>query len=582
MKETKRIFWITLFALAAIPMMAAKVYFINTPKWTTVKAYIWGDSGQKVGWPGQNMTKETGLSCTKGDVYSYETENYKMIIFTNGSGAQTHDLTLDPARPYWCDEVAYASLEDVEKGVEPPTPVSEGAVPSESEDVMLQGFYWDSHYFNPKYGSTRWSYLTSQVESDYWGDCFTMVWLPPSAKSQGGLGYHPVCYSDQTGDLGMRSNLEALISELHKHNVKVIADIVINHCASNNGWCHFATMNFGDYGKFTPQPEWITANDEVNTDKNAGDCYQCSKSKAHNDEGDNWAGARDWDHLNTDVQAMCKAYTQWMLNVMHYDGFRYDMCAGFSAKHIDEYNKASKPYFSVMEYWKGTAGEEMNKIKEANHNTLTFDFAAKYNVFRDGIYKKNYTKLKDGNSLRSLGYQRYAVTFIDNHDTFARTDNEDVAEKKDGSSINDKDLMMRCNAYLLSMPGVPCVFYPHWVTYKTEITAMAKARRAARIHSESQVSEEAGNDYYKATITGKGGGSVVLYLGSAASGNAPTGYKTAIKGDTYAMYYKEGKGAGWEAAYMDTPHQGRKVLMNGQLLVEREGNYYDMFGKKVR
>lgn len=89
------------------------------------------------------MTKETGLSCTKGEVYSYETENYKMIIFNNGSGAQTHDLTLDPARPYWCDEVAYASFEDVEKGVEPPTPGSEGAVPAEApiqgRKVLMEG-----------------------------------------------------------------------------------------------------------------------------------------------------------------------------------------------------------------------------------------------------------------------------------------------------------------------------------------------------------------------------------------------------------------------------------------------------------
>ena len=29
------------------------------------------------------------------------------------------------------------------------------AVPSESEDVMLQGFYWDSHSLT-KYGRTKW------------------------------------------------------------------------------------------------------------------------------------------------------------------------------------------------------------------------------------------------------------------------------------------------------------------------------------------------------------------------------------------------------------------------------------------
>lgn len=111
---------------------------------------------------------------------------------------------------------------------------------------------------------------------------------------------------------------------------------------------------------------------------------------------------------------------------------------------------------------------------------------------------------------------------------------------------------------------------------------MVKARRAARIHSESAVQEESSAAYYKATITGKEGGSVVLYLGTAASEGAPAGYKTAIKGSTYAMYYKEGKGTGWEAVQVETPAQGRKVLLDGQLLVEHNGSYYDMFGKKIK
>lgn len=571
---------IVLITLAAMHVMAAKVYFVNTPKWTTVKAYMWTNGGE-MSWPGQNMTQETGLSCTKGDVYSIDTQSYKMIIFNcGGNQCKTNDLTLDADRPYWCDEVAYASLEEVEKGVTPPSPGSGSAVPSECEDVMLQGFYWDSHMQNAKFGRTKWIDLQTQVNEI--GQFFTLIWLPPSAKSQGGLGYHPVCYSDQNGDLGTKPKLTELIDMLHEREVKVVADIVINHCAGATDWCHFATMNFGDYGTFYPQPDWITANDEVNTSPSAGNCYQCSKTKAHQDEGDNWDGARDWDHQNENVQKMCKAYTQWMINWVQYDGFRYDMCAGFSGKHIDEYNQASKPYFSVMEYWKGTAGEEMNKVKEANHNTLTFDFAAKYGVFRDGIYKKNYSKLlrSANNSLRGLGYERYAVTFIDNHDTFARKDNEDIAQKKDGSSVNDKDLMMRANAYLLSMPGVPCVCYPHWVTYKQEIGAMITARRIAQVHSESKVDEEAGSGYYKATVHGKSG-KVVLYLGSAAAEPAPAGYKTAVRGDSYAMYYYGNGHVDLEEIGLRNEDRGRRILYKDRIVIQVGENQYDIFGNKV-
>ena len=40
--------------------------------------------------------------------------------------------------------------------------------------------------------------------------------------------------------------------------------------------------------------------------------------------------------------------------------------------------------------------------------------------------------------------------------------------------------------------------------------------------------------------------------------------------------------AGWEAVQVETPAQGRKVLHDGQLLVEHNGSYYDMFGKKIK
>ena len=146
-----------------------------------------------------------------------------------------------------------------------------------------------------------------------------------------------------------------------------------------------------------------------------------------------------------------------------------------------------------------------------------------------------YTKcLKAG--LRGKGYSKYAVTFIDNHDTFARGESEDVANKKDGSSIDDKSLMMRCNAYLLALPGVPCVFWPHWVKYKDEIKKMIDARRAAGIHSESTMEEKAGSNWYRATVHGKKG-HVRLMLGAAASDEAPQGYTLALKGTDYAMYY---------------------------------------------
>ena len=66
---------------------------------------------------------------------------------------------------------------------------------------------------------------------------------------------------------------------------------------------------------------------------------------------------------------------------------------------------------------------------------------------------------------------------------------------------------------------------------------MVLARKAAGVHSESQVSDEAGNGYYKATITGKHG-SVRLLLGpNSGFATTPQGYTLAYKGGNFAMYY---------------------------------------------
>ena len=457
-----------------------------------------------------------------------------------------------------------------------PTPVVpqdyETAVPSECEDIMLQAFYWDSQNDNG-YGNTRWTTLTGQASEI--GSYFSLVWLPPSAESGGGLGYIAKCYSNQNSSLGSRTELQNLISAFHNNGVRVLADIVINHCGNRSSWCDFNSLDFGTYGQFSPQSTWITSDDEANG-------HGCTLG-ANKDDGQheaNYGAARDWDHKNTNVQNMCKAYTKWMKNVMLYDGFRYDYCGGFHTSHIDAYNTASKPYFSVMEYWYGDASHLKSRIDDAGKNTLTFDFALKYNTFRDGIYQKNYSKCMNG-GLRGKGYSKYAVTFIDNHDTFNRQNGNEPNGKGDGSSINDKSLMMRCNAYLLSMPGVPCVFYPHWVKYKTEIKKMIDARRAAGIHSESTVDEEAGSGWYRATVHGKHG-NVMLMLGTAAGDTQPEGYTMVVKGDDYAMYY-----VAWTEDLVTVngerlSENGEKFLQDGQLYIRVGERVYDMQGRIVQ
>ena len=81
-------------------------------------------------------------------------------------------------------------------------------VPLASEDVMLQGFYWNSYQNN--YGTTKWADLNKQV--DEISSSFDLLWLPPSAESGGGTGYHPKKWSNQTSIWGVATQLKEWIA----------------------------------------------------------------------------------------------------------------------------------------------------------------------------------------------------------------------------------------------------------------------------------------------------------------------------------------------------------------------------------
>lgn len=71
------------------PGTAKYVYCRNTAGWSKVNCYMWSTAlGDNGGWPGQTMTS------IGDDVFQYEiTSDWNMVIFNNGSGNQTGDLT---------------------------------------------------------------------------------------------------------------------------------------------------------------------------------------------------------------------------------------------------------------------------------------------------------------------------------------------------------------------------------------------------------------------------------------------------------------------------------------------------------
>ena len=130
------------------------------------------------------------------------------------------------------------------------------------------------------------------------------------------------------------------------------------------------------------------------------------------------------------------------------------------------------------------------------------------------------------------------------------------------------------------MPGVPCVFWPHWKRYQSEINALIAARKLAGIHSESAVLSETTSQYnYEAVIQGHRG-QVMLRLGSKRSTETPEGYRKVVDGPVHTVYYKEGGEGITDVPSDQVP--STKVLRDGQLYLMYEGRMYDVQGRRVK
>lgn len=447
-------------------------------------------------------------------------------------------------------------------------------VPAECEDVMLQVFYWDS-YKETKYGRTKWIDLlkdTAAINAN-----FDLVWFPPSAKG-GGVGYSHKQLSNQDSDWGTRAKLVELIAALHAGNTKVLGDIVINHRGNKSNWCDFFEDDFKGYGKWQLTQAHICKGDEGFTNPSST-CYGSSERGAA-DTGSNFDGARDLDHTNEYVQNWSKAYVQWMLDTMKYDGFRYDMTLGFHGRYLSMYNEASQPYLSVSELWEGIDRQKQH-LEETNYNTMIFDFQQKYELHK-AIVNGSYSKLmKNSNSFRGQGLERYAVTFVDNHDTFERDgygNNQFGGQYCDLNSAVTKARVLQAYAYILCMPGVPCVFWPHWYKYKDEINTFIKIRKEAGIHSESAVFDESYvQGGYSGTVQGHNR-KVIVRLGKNRDMTIPAGYFKCAEGDYYSLYQEVGEGIE-EIQRNEVPSS--KFIEGGKLYIRCGERVYDAHGQLI-
>lgn len=372
-------------------------------------------------------------------------------------------------------------------------------------DVMLQGFHWESCNY-PWYKIVK---DNAQVIKDAG---FTVVWFPPPTKTADAHGYLPTEWYNLNTKYGTQDELKNAIQALRP--VLAVADVVINHrCGTATAGVDFTNPSFADNAAAVVQ------NDESGAGRGTGD------------SGDGFDGGRDLDHSDPSVQTEIVKWLNWLKTDMGFAGWRYDLVKGYDGKYVGQYNDETKPTISVGEYWDYDRQKVVNWADATKGRSMAFDFPTREQL-RQALANQDFVRLKtvDGKPTGVIGWwPAMSVTFVDNHDSEPMRNREPFPADK----------VLQGYAYVLTHPGVPCVFWRHYFDWgepqKQKLNTMIGIRKQSGINSRSVVNIVAADGQkYAAIIDGK----VAMKIGPG-SWSPGAGWHVAADGNDFAVWLRD-------------------------------------------
>lgn len=402
------------------------------------------------------------------------------------------------------------------------------------DDVMFQSFGWDEQ--NQSRVACGFYNFYNQQASYMKSVGFDMMWFPPASQSTGGVGYIPTkLFNFSQTSWGTETELKTMLATYNGLGMYPIADVVVNHRGGTTGWTDFTEPTWGC--------ESICYNDDGGYLQTA--TYTGCKPTGANDTGEDFSGARDLDHTSATVQNGVKQYLT-LLQGLGFKGWRWDVAKGFAANYLGDYITASSPYYSVGEYWDGNANTLKSWVDGTGKKSGAFDFA-NYYILSNAVKYNSYSALNASGRTAGLagyiGYDDKSVTFVDNHDTFTKTE-----------AILDNNIL-KAYAYILTHPGIPCVWAPHYFggsytkesvtrTYSDNQDAINKliaVRKANGINAYSSINIVQSNTTYAAYVSATYGTDAVVAvkIGTGSWSPTGTGWILNASGTDYAVWSKK-------------------------------------------
>lgn len=325
--------------------------------------------------------------------------------------------------------------------------------------VILQCFNWRTH-------ANASLYKTLQATcSDMRRAGFTHVWYPPASKSRDPEGYYPLEYYDMNSAYGSECDLIESVASMNGVGLKCIADIV--------SWYEFEgyTREAFTFSKRARQIEDPRLFDEFTE------------------------------------------YVKLLTGGIGFGGIRVDCLKAFPSNELGIYfatNDTLKNVMMVGELWDAMSYNvqhlEYNQdahrqrvvdyIDRSNGRFHMFDFTSK-GVLQEALNNGEYWRLCDceGRPSGVIGYwPQRSVTFVDNHDTLGQ---------HLWACSYEYDVVLQAYAYILTHPGVPCVYIDHYHSHRSAIEALIGIRNTFGIDEGARVQiVEASAVRYHAIVEG--------------------------------------------------------------------------------
>ncbi len=435
--------------------------------------------------------------------------------------------------------------------------------PLDDGRVMLQGFYWESHRFGhpdkyPQFGTKHWYEIVRADAADIQRGRFDLVWLPPPCYAgDNSAGYNPKQYFKLDNDYGTFAQQRALLTTLRQDGVEPVADIVINHRDGDKTWTDFKNPDWGLWS--------ICGDDEAFSDPRSNAFNTPVALRGAPEEAPTPYGAdkttyaypdfRDVDHTNRQVRRDILRYLL-ELKSAGYRGWRYDMVQGYHAHWLALYNRRTQPTFSVGEYqWdreseqRGWSWWTATTPGTLATSSAVFDFTTMFSLKDskgnyDALYAHGHGLGLMGDTTDGVAWKQRAVTFLENHDTGYRTQDDGTPQPgHEFDSFANTWEVEQGYAYVLTHPGVPCVYWKHYFEWGQDlhdkIAALINARKVAGVNAGSALFPQDNarrRGVYAAFVQGKNGALYVRIGGSDAD------WQPSKSGHTGAREYAAGTG----------------------------------------